>query len=304
MNKIAFVFSGQGAQYSGMGLDLAEYSAAAGDVLETAKQLYPGFLDLLNAPEEKLSLTKVAQPCIFVVSLAAARALEEGGVLPDAVAGFSLGEIPALAFSNHLTIKQAFLFTVSRAAYMHKAAAENPGEMFAVLKLSDLTVETLAAKVPGVYPANYNCDGQVVVSCAKKSSAEFQNLVADAGGRCIKLRVSGAFHSPLMEKAKASLQDEFNGFRFSAPRFPAYSNVTAKPYGKPELLFKQLVSPVRWKETVQNLAKDGFNTFVEVGPGKTLCGLIKKILPAAAVYNVEDPTSLEHTLEVLSYAER
>lgn len=305
MGKIAFVFSGQGAQVPGMGQALAASSAAAAAVYDIAETLRPGTrAQCAQASKQELSLTLHTQPCLFCVDLAAAAALRARGCVPDMVAGFSLGEIPALAFAGVLDTRTAFALVMRRAEAMHACAEATDGGMSAVLGLSDEAVEAICAQVGDVYPVNYNCPGQVVIAGHKHALPAAHEAVKAAGGKVLPLPVSGAFHSPLMRPAGEALAEHLQDVTLSAPKLPLFSNVTAQPYAPPyaQRIIEQVTSPVRWRETIQTMAEGGADTFVEVGVGKTLCGLIRKILPEARVLNVEDPESLETTLLALQNA--
>lgn len=296
MGKIAFVFSGQGAQYPGMGQSLAECSPAARGVFDLADSLRPGTsAQCFSGTAEELSITINTQPCLYCVDLAAAKALEERGVRPDFAAGFSLGEAAAVTFGGILSEQAGFDFVCKRAEAMDAAARRNPGSMAAVLKLPNETVEALCKEFTQVWPVNYNCPGQLVVAGEKEQLAAFGQKVKEAGGRAAPLAVSGGFHSPFMEDAARELDQFLAGAEFRPGRLPVYANFTARPYGDDPrgLLVSQVRSPVRWQETVEALAGEGVDTFLECGPGKTLCGLIKKTLKTARVFQVQDRETLE-----------
>ena len=290
MGKIAFVFAGQGAQYSGMGQSLCEASPAAKAVFDAADKLRPGTSEQCFAgTAEELSITKNTQPCLYCVDLAAAKALEEAGVTPDYVAGFSLGEIAALSFAGVFSEEQGFDFVCKRAEAMQKAGEENPGAMAAVLKLKNEQVEELCAGFEKVWPVNYNCPGQLVCAGEKSQIEAFCGKVAEAGGKAVPLAVSGGFHSPFMESASQTLREVLEPMELSGARVPVYANYTAQPYdgSAKELLTQQVKNPVRWQETVERLVELGVDTFIECGPGKTLCGLIRKT--AKGVNTLHDP---------------
>ena len=232
------------------------------------------------------------------MDLAAAKALEEKGVRADYAAGFSLGEVAAAAFAGIFTDKSGFEFVCRRAEAMQKAAEENPGSMAAVLKLTNEKVEELCGKFTRVWPVNYNCPGQLVVAGESSQLKEFQELVKAEGGRAAPLAVSGGFHSPFMESAASELEDVLANIELGRPRLPVYANFTAKPYSDnaKDLLVSQVKSPVRWQETVEALAAQGVDTFLECGPGKTLCGLIKKTVKTARVFQVQDAETLNAAL--------
>ncbi len=300
MGKIAFVFSGQGAQYSGMGRSLCEASAAARQVFETADRLRPGTSkQCFEGTTEELSVTKNTQPCLYCVDLAAARALEEAGIHADFAAGFSLGEVAALTFAGAFSDEDGFSFVCRRGEAMQEAAEKNPGSMAAVLKLSNEKVEALCGEFQQVWPVNYNCPGQVAVAGEKAQLEAFCEKAAEAGGKAVPLAVSGGFHSPLMESAAAQLEAVLGEIPVKAPEIPVYANATARAYegdGK-ALLVRQVKSPVRWQETVEALASQGVDTFFECGAGKTLCGLIRKTLKGAKVFRVEDAETLRAAVE-------
>lgn len=303
MGKVAFVFSGQGAQYSGMGKSLCEASAAAKAVFETAEQIRPGTMQqCFEGALEEISITKNTQPCLFCVDLAAAEALREAGVQPDMVAGFSLGEVAAVTFAGIFTQAEGFSLVTKRGEAMQAAAEKVDSAMAAVLKLANEKVEELCRMHPGVFPVNYNCPGQLVVAGLKSSLGDFLSDVAANGGRAVPLNVSGGFHSPFMESASIRLAQVLSGMDVKAPQMPVYANYTAEPYGENDaklLLEKQVSNPVRWQQTVERMIEAGVDTFVEVGAGKTLCGLIKKTNRAVKVYNVEDADTLAATLAAL-----
>ena len=303
MKKIAFVFSGQGAQYSGMGKSLYETSPAARQVFDTADEIRPGTsAQCFEGTAEELSVTKNTQPCLYCVDLAAARALEEAGVHADFAAGFSLGEVSALTFAGAFSDRDGFSFVCRRAEAMQKAAEQNPGSMAAVLKLPNETVEELCKSFSRVWPVNYNCPGQLVVAGERAELESFCAKVQEAGGKAVPLAVSGGFHSPLMADAAEQLKSVLESIPVQPPRLPVYGNVTAEPYGEAirELLTKQVKNPVRWQETVENLGAQGVDTFIECGPGKTLCGLIKKTLKDVKILRVEDADTLQEAVKAIN----
>ena len=302
MGKIAFVFAGQGAQYSGMGQSLCEASPAAKAVFDAADKLRPGTSEqCFTGTAEELSITKNTQPCLYCVDLAAAKALEEAGVTPDYVAGFSLGEIAALSFAGVFSEEQGFDFVCKRAEAMQKAGEENPGAMAAVLKLKNEQVEERRAGKEWRSRGSPNHYKKKVCAGEKSQIEAFCGKVAEAGGKAVPLAVSGGFHSPFMESASQTLCEVLEPMELSEARVPVYANYTAQPYdgSAKELLTQQVKNPVRWQETVERLVELGVDTFIECGPGKTLCGLIRKTAKGVKTLNVQDGETLQAALEAV-----
>ncbi len=298
---VALVFSGQGAQYAGMGKELYENSEAARAVFKMADSIRANTSEqCFNSSLEELTQTINAQPCLFTVSLAAAEALKENGVAVHITAGFSLGEVAALAFSGKLSYEDAFKLVCKRAEFMQQCALQEIGSMSAVMKLEACAVEEIC-KEAGVYTVNYNCPKQTVIAGKTEYILKANALVKEHGGMAVPLKVSGAFHSPLMQEASDKLKDYLQGVQINEAKIPIYSNVTAQIYNNDNsLIYKQVASPVLWQTTIENMARDGASVFIEVGAGKVLSGLIKKTLPEACVLNVENKQSLFDTLEVLN----
>ncbi|MCL2401879.1 MAG: ACP S-malonyltransferase [Oscillospiraceae bacterium] len=300
MGKVVIMFAGQGAQHPGMGRELYENSPAAREVFECAEKIRPGTIEqIFNGSDEGMVQTQNTQPCVFCVDLAAAAALKEAGVMADMLAGFSLGELAALAFSGAVTYEEAFKLVCRRAEFMQKASETIDAGMVAVLKLSDDEVISLCAEFEQVYSVNFNCPGQVVVAGVKDQLELLKTRVKEAGGRAMPLKVGGGFHSPFMEIASVAFAEVLSHIEFKAPEIPLYSNVTAEPYEDNfrALLEKQIKSPVLWGAAVENMIRAGADTFIEVGPGKTLCGLVSRISDQVRVWNVEDLASLQKTVE-------
>jgi [acyl-carrier-protein] S-malonyltransferase len=283
----AYVFPGQGAQFVGMGKDLYDKSPLAKEMFEKANSIL-GFriTDLMfSGTDEDLKQTKVTQPAIFLHSVILAKVLGDT-FKPDMVAGHSLGEFSALVANGALSFEDGLVLVSKRAMAMQKACEKEPSTMAAVLGLDDKIVEEVCASIDGVVvAANYNCPGQLVISGSIPAvDAACEKLKEKGAKRALRLPVGGAFHSPLMEPARVELEAAINATKFSKPICPVYQNVNASPVSDPEIIKKnlvaQLTAPVRWTQTVINMVKDGGKNFVEVGPGKVLQGLIKKVEPS------------------------
>lgn len=299
MGKIALVFSGQGAQYTGMGKDIYDNSVAGKAVFEMADNIRKGTSQqCFSADVSELSRTVNTQPCVFTANLAVARAVEEKGVKVDCVAGFSLGEIDALAFSSALSDEEAFKLVCRRGELMDKACQNNPGVMLAVMKLDAEKIKDICKRFENTYPVNFNSPAQTVVATTQENEEALTQTFAQEKGRVKKLAVSGAFHSPFMADASNGLMQYLEDVELNAPKIPVYSNCTAQPYEGDfkQLIKKQVENPVRWTEIIENMIKDGVDTFIEVGVGKTLVGLIKRIdgnVKAIKVENFADLQALE-----------
>ena len=291
----AFVFPGQGAQFVGMGKDLYENNPVAKEMFDKANEIL-GFniTDLMfNGTDEDLRQTKVTQPAIFLHSVILAKTMGDD-FNPDMVAGHSLGEFSALVAAGALSFEDGLRLVSARAQAMQKACEKTPSTMAAVLALPDAKVEELCASVTEgvVVPANYNCPGQIVISGSIEGVDAACAKMLEAGAkRALKLKVGGAFHSPLMEPARAELAAAIAHTDFHAPRCPVYQNVNAEPQTDPETIKKnliaQLTAPVRWTQTIQNMIAAGADTFVEVGPGAVLQGLVKKISSEVATSGIQ-----------------
>lgn len=280
----AYVFPGQGAQFVGMGKDLYDTYSVAKEMFEKANEIL-GFriTDLMFAgSDEDLKQTKVTQPAIFLHSVILAKVLGEK-FQPNAVAGHSLGEFSALVAAGALSFEDGLVLVSKRALAMQKACEQNPSTMAAILNLDDAVVEEVCASIDDVVvAANYNCPGQLVISGSNAAiDKACELLLAKGAKRALKLPVGGAFHSPLMEPARVELEAAIAATTIQSPMCPIYQNVNALPQTDATVikqnLILQLTAPVRWTQTVQNMLADGVDSFVEVGPGKVLQGLVKKV---------------------------
>jgi [acyl-carrier-protein] S-malonyltransferase len=280
----AYIFPGQGAQFTGMGLDLYENSPLAQQLFEQANEIlgFPITDIMFEGSAEELKQTKVTQPAIFLHSVILAKTLGDH-FKPEMVAGHSLGELSALVANGVLTFEDGLKLVSKRALAMQKACEVQGSTMAAVLGLDDTVVEEVCASIDGiVVAANYNCPGQLVISGEISAIDKACELLTEKGARrALKLPVGGAFHSPLMEPAREELAEAIKNTIFSIPTCPVYQNVVAKAVLNPEEikenLIAQLTAPVRWTQSIQQMIKDGGTEFIEVGPGKVLQGLIRKI---------------------------
>ena len=324
MGKIAFVFSGQGDQYPGMGRELADKYPAAAKVYEICDSIRPGTSrQCFEGTDEELKETKNTQPCLFATELATAAALtsqidpaaaaaltcpsgpsgpsavkagpsEATAVKacpsaatavksgPDAVAGFSLGEVAAAAFAGIFSLETGFRLVCRRGELMQQEADKFDTAMAAVVKLDEQQVRDLCDQFSGIYPVNFNCPGQITVSGLSSQMPGFFAKFKEAGGRALPLKVKGAFHSPFMEEAARSFREELSRAEIRPMTIPLYSNVTARLYDGDVagLLSRQIASPVQWEKIIRNMIADGFDTFIEIGPGRTLTNIIKKTDPS------------------------
>ena len=290
----AYIFPGQGSQFPGMGKALYERSAEAREMMDRANEIlgFPITDIMFGEDAEALKATRVTQPAIFIHSVVLARC--SGLEAPSMAAGHSLGEFSALAAAGAMDFEDALRLVAVRASAMQKCCEQVPGTMAAVIKLPTETVEEICASCAGlVIPANYNSEGQIVISGEAGAVAEACAKMKEAGAkRALPLAVSGAFHSPLMEPARLELAEAIDKTPFLVPACPIYQNVTALPSTDPEVikdnLLRQLTSPVRWTQTVQNMVADGADSFLEIGPGTVLQGLVKRIAPEVEINGISE----------------
>ena len=312
MSKLAFLFPGQASQYAGMGRDLAENFPESRAIFDAADGALGFAITKLcfDGPEEELKLTENTQPAILTVSTAAYRALEKRGIAPDFVAGHSLGEYSALVAAGSLDFADAVKIVRNRGRYMQEAVPPGEGAMAAIMGLPPGEVTDLckqAADQEVVTPANLNSPEQTVISGSAGAVKRGVEIASQKGAkRAVMLPVSAPFHSPLMEPAQRRLERDLRAAAFGPLRFPLITNADAEAISSGEeareALIRQVTLPVRWHDSIREMVERGVNIFVEVGPGKVLCGLLKQIDPAQKFMNVEDAASLEKTLAELTSA--
>lgn len=305
MSKIAFIFPGQGAQYIGMGQDFYEQTEIGRQVFEDASSLL-GFsmADLCFQENERLDVTEYTQAAMVTVSIAMMKVLEEKGIKPDAAAGLSLGEYAALVVAGVISEKDAITTVRQRGILMQEAVPQGIGAMAAVLALDPETIEKVISSIPDVWIANYNCPGQTVISGKKEAVETACIQLKEAGAkRTVMLNVSGPFHSGMLKEAGEKLSKVLEDVEVSTPKIPYVANVTAEfvrdeAMVKP-LLKEQVSSSVRWQQSVETMIREGIDTFIEIGPGKTLAGFMKKINRTVKVLNIEKLEDVENVLEAL-----
>ena len=306
MNKIAFCFPGQGSIEAGMGMDIAGAVPAARDVFERASAASGLDLERLcfHGSAEELVDTAVQQPALVATSLAVLAAIRDRGIEPDFVVGHSVGEFAALAAAEALSLEEAITLVRERGIAMAEAAVQHPGSMAAILGLEDEVVETLCRQILGVWPANYNCPGQIVVSGEHLAVDECIERAQEQGARrVVKLKVSGAFHSPLVARAADRLRPAIDKVKFQEPVAPFMSTVTARLESAQRLaplLVDQLTAPVRFTQAASELMREGVKTFVEVGPGNVLGGLVKRIDRSVKSVSINNLSQLDKLHDALA----
>jgi len=301
MAKKAFLFPGQGSQYIGMAKDLFDKSVEAKEMIITADDALGVNLSyiMFNGPEDQLKQTEYTQPAIFLHSAVLASIIRT--LQPEAAAGHSLGEYSALVSANAIQFYEAIKLVRERGKAMQQAGIDNPGTLAAIVGLEPVKVEALCneASTAGIVQcANFNSPGQIVISGSIDGVRKAMELCKANGAKIVKeLPVSGAFHSPLMQSAKDELFNVLTRTPFYDAKFPVYANVTAKPVTRKDeiinLLHQQVTAPVRWEETITNMIADGFDEFYEIGPGKVLQGLVKRINPDVKLYGIEKYEDME-----------
>lgn len=310
MSKIGFVFAGQGSQYVGMGKDIYDCSPNAKELLKSFLPCKPDYLNLcFEGSIEDLSKTINTQPCIYAVSTALILILEENNIKADICAGFSLGELVALAYSGVYSFSQGFKIVMQRAEIMHRATSAGNTCMYAVVKLDAKKVIDICLNFKNVFPVNFNSPYQTVVACESVVADKFCKNVQTEGGRALKLNVSGGFHSPFMDSSADEFKKVLKSYTFESPKIDVYSNLTGDIYDSDVNLIKnnlvsQINHPVQWVKTINSMYSKGVDIFIEIGSGKVLSGLINKIIPSARVLSVEDMNGVNEAIKFFKDMEK
>ncbi|HOP11080.1 MAG TPA: ACP S-malonyltransferase [Oscillospiraceae bacterium] len=302
MGRIAFLFSGQGAQFPGMAKEFYESSRNVRELFDAAEEIHPGTLkQCFSGTPQELKQTENTQPCLYLADFAAAIAACEAGIDPDAAAGFSLGELPALAFAGAFDPLDGFRLVCERGRIMAKYADAVKASMMAVVKLPHETVEAVCAEFDGVWPVNYNTPEQLVVSGFDCQLKTFEEKIREKGGRCIPLAVGGGFHSPLMDGAATEFEQILEKYQIRTPVLQCYTNSTGALYeSNPKaLLSRQINHPVRWQQTVAAMLADGVTVFIETGVGSVLTKMVQRMAPEAVCRSVQTPREIELVMEEL-----
>ncbi len=305
MSKKAFLFAGQGAQYLGMGKDISHNFKVSDHIFEKASDALSMDVKKLCFEEENLlNKTEYTQPAILTTSVALLQALYTYDIKPDVVAGLSLGEYSALVANGAFDFADAVKVVKKRGQYMQEAVPEGVGGMAAVLGCERSTVQQVCGEIKEVYPANFNCPGQIVIAGKKQAVDKAGEALLEAGARrVLKLKVSGPFHTPLLEKAAVWLQEELEQIELRDIAIPYITNVTADYVTDSKdikgWLRAQVISPVNWEDTIRRMIQDGVDTFIEIGPGKVLSGFLKKIDRKKTCVNIEDSKTLEKAITLL-----
>lgn len=311
--KTVFMFSGQGAQYAGMGKDLYDHYPVAKEIFDRADAVLGySIKDICFQDETKLGETEFAQPAILTMSIAAMKVLEEQGVRADMTAGLSLGEYSAYVASGAMDFEEAVALVQKRGKFMAEAVPSGEGAMYAIIGLDTELVEEACSEatteIGGLaVPANYNAPGQIVIAGKAEAAARAAELAKEKGAKmAVKLKVSGPFHTELLQPAADKLGPELQKMHISPMKIPVYTNVNAEVVASEQdiipILTRQICCPVRWETIVRNMAEAGADTFIELGPGKTLNGFAKRIIKGVVNVNVEDSSSLEKAMSKLNDA--
>ncbi len=308
--KTVFMFSGQGAQYAGMGKELYQNYSVAKDIFDRADQVLGySIKDICFQDEEKLGETEFAQPAILTMSIAAMKVLEEQGVRADMTAGLSLGEYSAYVASGAMDFEEAVALVQKRGKFMAEAVPSGEGAMYAIIGLDQESVEAACREAVEeglglAVPANYNAPGQIVIAGKTPAAKRAAELAKEKGAKlAVKLKVSGPFHTSLLQPVSDRLKPELEKMHISDMKIPVYTNVDAQAVASKDdiipILTRQICCPVRWENIIRNMSEAGADTFIELGPGKALNGFVKRTLKGVTILNVEDLSSLDKTMKKL-----